>query len=409
MRQAKVVIGAGFGDEGKGLVTDALAAPYGEDAIVVRFNGGAQAGHTVTLADGRRHVFHHVGSGALAGAATYLSRFFVCNPLVLEREWPLLVALGVAPSIFADPLCPVTTPYDMMINQLVEEQRGGQRHGSCGLGFGETLARQQDVQYALCLSDLSNQTQIMMKLHTIRDGWLPKRLAALGISTISAIWQKRLQDDGILDFYCQSVDRFLQQVEMRDMTLLQENRPIIFEGAQGLMLDQDHGWFPHVTRSNTGLRNVVILAREAGIEKLHVHYLTRAYATRHGAGPLAHEVSKKPYVRIEDATNIPNDFQGALRFGWLDIDLLAQFIQNDWQTYGGGITIQTCLGITCLDQVDEKVAFVRDGKLVQASRDEFVQILIAKVGAQQGLTSFGPTRKTLEVMQQESKRLCLAS
>ena len=96
---AYAVIGANFGDEGKGLATDALAADLmsrGLDPVVVRSNGGAQAGHTVET-QGRRHVFHHVGSGAFPGARTHLSRFFVAHPALLQRELQELRPLLPAP------------------------------------------------------------------------------------------------------------------------------------------------------------------------------------------------------------------------------------------------------------------------------------------------------------------------
>lgn len=80
MGSAIAVIGAGFGDEGKGLMTD-YCCQRPKYTTVVRFNGGAQAGHTVVTPDGRRHVFSHFGSGTLRGAATFLSRFFICNPI----------------------------------------------------------------------------------------------------------------------------------------------------------------------------------------------------------------------------------------------------------------------------------------------------------------------------------------
>src|SRR5262249_552775 len=84
-RNATAVIGANFGDEGKGLAVDAIVA-LDPDAAVIRFNGGAQAGHTVVAEDGRRHVFSHFGAGTLRGAATFLSRFFVVQPSIFARE-----------------------------------------------------------------------------------------------------------------------------------------------------------------------------------------------------------------------------------------------------------------------------------------------------------------------------------
>src|SRR3954469_646850 len=101
-KSARVVIGANFGDEGKGLLTDYYAALAGEEgypvrAYVIRFNGGAQAGHTVvTPGEGKRHIFSHFGSGALAGATTFLSRFFVVNPIFFRNECKALNLGGVS-------------------------------------------------------------------------------------------------------------------------------------------------------------------------------------------------------------------------------------------------------------------------------------------------------------------------
>src|ERR1041384_2446319 len=81
------VIGANWGDEGKGLITDYLAAKEPDSSLVIRFNGGANAGHTVVTPAGLRHVFGHYGSGTLAGARTFLSRHFICNPILCNREF----------------------------------------------------------------------------------------------------------------------------------------------------------------------------------------------------------------------------------------------------------------------------------------------------------------------------------
>lgn len=392
MRRADVVIGAGFGDEGKGLVTDFLAAPYGTDGLVVRFNGGAQAGHTVQTPAGLRHVFHHVGSGALAGAATYLSRYFICNPLLLDKELPLLASIGCHPSIYADPGCLVTTPYDMMLNQIAEDMRGDQRHGSCGQGIGETIVRNMRPDFSFSLADIADASALRSKLKLIQTNWVPQRLAELAINDIPEIWQQRLSSDGIIEYFCQTVTSFRSVVEIASLADIAARRPVIFEGAQGLMLDQDKGWFPHVTRSNTGLKNAAILATEIGIDDLQVHYLTRAYATRHGAGPLAHEVDNKPYAGIVDETNIPNAYQGTLRFGWLDVNLLSWFINEDLAAYRQDMTVKPQLCVTCLDQVGPLVTYARNGTLHQAEPNRLVQLLCAAVAAQGGLVSYGPTR-----------------
>ncbi len=166
MKTADVVIGANFGDEGKGLMTDYYAAKA--DSIVVRFNGGAQAGHTVVTPDNKRHVFSHIGSGSFAGAETFLSRYFVCNPLLFRKEWDVLSPKCAIPQIHVDAAAIVTTPYDMMINQIAEDLRGSGRHGSCGMGFGETIERCTHAPLALAYADLADTAGLRMKLAKIQ-------------------------------------------------------------------------------------------------------------------------------------------------------------------------------------------------------------------------------------------------
>ncbi|MDQ0470431.1 adenylosuccinate synthetase [Labrys wisconsinensis] len=384
---AEVVIGAGYGDEGKGLLTDALAAPLGADAAVIRFNGGAQAGHTVQAPDGRRHVFHHVGSGALAGARSFLSRFFVANPILLREELAVLAGLGVRPLMAIDPAAPVTLPFDMMLNQMAERARGERRHGSCGLGFGETLERSRHEALRVVAADLA-RAGLRERLEHVRRAWLPQRLAALGLEP-AAEDAALLADERILERWLEDAAIFADAVPV--MTIDAVPGRIVFEGAQGLMLDQDRGAFPFVTRSNTGLRNVVALAREAGIDGLDVTYVTRAYVTRHGAGPLAHELSGAPWP---DATNLPNPWQGTLRYGTLDLDVLHRAVAADLGD-AGGLAVTPRLAVTCLDQVGPAVDFVEGGVRSSAAPEALARRLAARLGAASVLAGRGPTRADL--------------
>src|SRR5215467_6229237 len=176
-RTATAVIGANFGDEGKGLAVHTVVA-RDLDAAVIRFNGGAQAGHTVIAEHGRRHVFSHFGAGTLRGAATFLSRFFVVQPSIFARETAELAGIGVKPVVFVDPDAQVTTPFDVFINHWAEETRGGTRHGSVGVGFGETIER-FERGYPLAVRDLGDDKHLMEILTRIREVWLPIRLARL--------------------------------------------------------------------------------------------------------------------------------------------------------------------------------------------------------------------------------------
>jgi adenylosuccinate synthase len=398
-RTAHAVIGANYGDEGKGLMTDYHAAPAGRDAIVVRFNGGAQAGHTVAAPGGVRHVFSHFGSGTLAGAATFLSRHFVCHPALFFKEADALAAAGVAaPAVFVDDRAPVSTLYDILINQIAERRRGNGRHGSCGMGFGETIERNLDPGFALTVADLRHGAGYLLhRLAAIRDDYVPRRLAALGIPALDAQAAEWLASDAALQRYAHAAMQFRRATRTARPDILGEWARVVFEGAQGLLLDQDRGAFPYVTRSHTGIRNALDVAAEAAIDTLDVTYVTRAYLTRHGAGPLANELAAKPYAGIEDPTNVPNEFQGTLRFAHLDLDLLARTIRTDFADALAcpGIAARLHVAVTCLDQVGAALSYVENGTVDTAAPEPLAARLAARVGAHALYTAWGPTRDTV--------------
>lgn len=360
--RAQAVIGAAYGDEGKGLVVDRLAAAT-QNAVVVRSNGGAQAGHTVIAPNGRRHVFHHVGSGTFAGAATHFSRFFVAQPMLLLDELTALDNIGYRPRLTSDPEVLVTTPYDVIINQAVEMARGVDRHGSCGLGFGETIERNLRPEFTLTMRDLF-RPDIKASLIAIRDQWVPQRLETLGLTTLPDELATALKAEATLRRFIEDCDATLDHVSLWPDRRLAQLGPVIFEAAQGLLLDQDFGAFPHVTRSNTGRANMLAIATEAGIEKLDVTYATRIYATRHGAGPLKGETQTLKNIRVIDPTNAPNDWQGTLRLAPLDLGVLRDAIANDLALPRKGVSVNAGLAVTCLDQA-EGAFTVTDGDAVQ--------------------------------------------
>jgi adenylosuccinate synthase len=396
MKTAKVIIGGAFGDEGKGLFTDYLSAHSEADTCVVRFNGGAQAGHTVETPDGKRHVFSHFGSGSFTGLPTFLSRFFVCSPITFLRERVQLLALGLTPEVFADSACPVTTPYDIMINQIVEQARGQRRHGSVGVGFGETLERQTRKQYALYLADLGDAERLRQHLDQIRQNWVPARLAAFDIKDVSPEWQERIASDAIREKFIEDTGQFLSCITPVPSTYLGSWQHLIFEGAQGLLLDQDRGWFPHVTRSNTGIRNVLVLADAFGIENLDAYYLTRSYTTRHGAGPLPHELPHLPYDGIVDKTNLAHAYQGTLRFAWFDADLFCDTVLGDLADGAGRFNITPHIAMSCLDQIKGEARYIQHGVLRSASAEALLDLARNGIGAKTGLASFGTTRATVK-------------
>lgn len=309
--RARAVIGANFGDEGKGLVTDYLCSQGA--GMVVRFNGGAQAGHTVVTPEGPRHVFGHFGAGTFLGVPTFLSQFFVCNPILFMEELGFLEHHGLKPKVYAHPNCLVTTFADMMINQKLEDQRGLGRHGSCGVGFNETINRSEIPELKITMSDLWNRAGIEDRLAKICDNYARWRCG-----------EKVPNADIYIGAFIKRCEQFANLVH--PLGIAQCVDPV-FEGAQGLLLDQtNREFYPHLTRSNTGAKNVRLLCEQAGISKVDLYYVSRTYLTRHGAGPLPGEDHNLHY---NDNTNLDNPYQGKLRFAPLDHTALLSRIIND--------------------------------------------------------------------------------
>lgn len=389
------VIGAGYGDEGKGRSVDCLAQSLGAGTVVVRSNGGAQAGHTVKTPDGRRHVFHHLGSGALAGAATHFSRFMVSHPMMLAAELRAVGALGGETGITADPRGMVTTPWDMMVNQAAEIGRGEARHGSCGLGFGETVGRCEETPYALTVGDLS-RPDLRNVLTAIREEWLPARLAGMGGNSGKEFFDLA-RSDALFDRFVEDCRLYTDHVQLCDDVDLSRCRHLILEAAQGLMLDQRHRDFPFVTRSNTGIANMLAIAAKAGISRVEAVYAIRCYLTRHGRGPMADERPIADFFDVVDPTNRPNPWQETLRFGLLDAEVLAAAIRADLALAGtSGVALACHLAVSCLDQAREgKVTFLDAGSVTTCPAGDFAAALGRRLAAQSVAASWGPTRADL--------------
>ena len=171
MKNIKVVIGANFGDEGKGLMTDYFCSyfPKNEKVLNVRFNGTCQAGHTVVKGE-KRHIFSHFGAGSLNGnVVTFLTSDFYVNPILFNSEYEKLVKLGVKPIVIVDSNAPVITFYDMLYNRVIETSRGKDRHGSCGMGLWEALLRGK-ADYVLTVDDLKKGVRkLSNQIIDIRD------------------------------------------------------------------------------------------------------------------------------------------------------------------------------------------------------------------------------------------------
>lgn len=355
------IIGANFGDESKGLTTAFLASQY-SNSLTVRAAGGSQTSHTVEY-NNQRHAFRHVSSGTWFGSDTYLSEYFIANPIVFCKEND---KISRKTNLFLNPNSRLTIPFDMMVNQELEFSRGGARHGSCGMGINETVIR-CETDFRTTISNIAS-TDFYEKLKWIRDNYHVKRFEQLGLTPPDSFL-----DDGVIKTFCNQCFQLIQASSLQTDNVLQKYSTILFEGNQGLLLDEEHHFFPHVTRSKTGSVNASKILKSLGVNEMEVFYCTRTYLTRHGAGPLPFETNGKIYKKIEDKTNIPNDFQGSLRFAPINIDLLKESIENDIAK--SEIKIIPSIAISCVDQLDEECQMVKNGKLLAVSQAELLDEL----------------------------------
>jgi adenylosuccinate synthase len=352
-KKAIIVVGLGFGDEGKGLATDYLCSQSAKP-LVIRFNGGHQAGHTVVTASGHQHIFSTFGAGTLRGIPTYWSNYCTFSPAILLPEYR---SLPIQPILLVDRHCPVTTHYDVLYNRALEATRGDARHGSCGLGFGATLERHQFPELQLCAPDLLNSALYQAKLQLIRTYYQTKitdntRFSFDLFDHDSADQQFGREAEEIGNLHQQGIIQLVQESEVFATDTPWET--FIFEGAQGVLLDMDFGIHPHVTRSNTTSKNALrLLSRHLPdvAATAEIFYVTRSYQTRHGAGPLPHIEENLELVRYEQETNLYNDHQGAFRISCLNVDSLNHALDCDANFSKG---LEKHILITCLDQVQAK-------------------------------------------------------
>jgi adenylosuccinate synthase len=407
-KNISVVIGSAYGDEGKGLFTDYLSSlAENKENAVIRFNGGAQAGHTVTTPEGKRHVFGSLTSGSFNGSPCFFSSFFVFNPIVFMKEKREFETKSKCPPVRVNKNCYLSTPFDMILNQLIEIKRGNANHGSCGLGFGESIQRGENNKYTTNVGMLLNTKTLEQQLILIQKEYLYVRSQELGVQDILKDEYSFIFTD---DFRQKIIDDFslvTKEIEIVS-DILPEEKNLIFEGAQGLLLDQHLGVFPHVTRSNTGLKNVISLINQYNennsqtINSINVIYATRCYTTRHGSGPLKNPLLNKPYEKIVDNTNTPNQFQGTLRFAYLDLDVLADTIKRDIELANipNNIKLNYKIGISCLDQT-EKVNFYENDTLRELPSHEFSKYVSSKFN-KDVLTSYSPTREKISLQSKAS-------
>ena len=334
-KQAIITCDLFLGDSGKGTLVDYLANLH-KSKFVVRFSGGAQCAHNVHVGD-KHFCFKQLSAGTFAGADTLLLDSVIVNPILLINEMRDFESkFGFLPKVYVHRNALVTTPYHIYVNRMEEKVN---QHGSVGLGVYKT------VEYA--------QKYNPLRVGDLTTSSLNILLTSIIVNLRNEIYDKNYEHDenwkgiflmdyeeerDLIDVYT-NIENFITIVDDEDCKkLINDSETVIFEGAQGALLDKDRGFLPHVsaTDTTTQLAEDFLKRIEYDGDILRIG-ITRSYATRHGNGPLPTEVEG---IVLKGEDNTHNEWQKGFRVGKLDYDLLR---------YALSFTKIDELFVTCLD------------------------------------------------------------
>lgn len=335
-----IVVGAQFGDEGKAKVTDLLS----ENAdVVVRYQGGANAGHTVVVED-NTYKFHLIPSGILySGTLCVLGPGMVIDPKAFMSELSALMERGLDDSgLKVSATAHVTMPYHLIIDAAEEESRGDNKIGTTKRGIGPTYA-DKCARIGIRVEDLLDATVLKQKLEWMvpRKNVILERLYGLPPLDAKEILDQYLE-------YGKKMQKYVCDTSAIIFQLVEQRKNILFEGAQGTLLDLDHGSYPYVTSSSPSAGGACVGAGVGPTIIDRVIGVSKAYMTRVGEGPFPTEQTGAigeqlrqvgtAWAEVGVTTGRPR------RCGWFDAVL---------GRYAVRINGLDCLAVTKLDVLDE--------------------------------------------------------
>jgi adenylosuccinate synthase len=350
-----IVIGAQWGDEGKGKITDLLSRSAD---VVVRYQGGNNAGHTVVVGD-RTFKLHLIPSGILyPKTECIIANGTVIDPKVLLQEVDRLTELGISTdNLFIAQTAHVTMPYHCVLDRAAEEQRAEHKIGTTGRGIGPTYADKAE-RVGIRIMDLVDAKRMPKKLRWAIE---QKNIVLQKLYNLEP-----LDVDAIIEEYRGYADRlrpYVVDASLKIDAAIRERRNILFEGAQGTLLDLDHGTYPYVTSSNPVAGGACIGAGVGPTCIDRVIGVAKAYTTRVGEGPFPTELHDDIGNHIGDrGAEFGTTTGRKRRCGWFD-GVIGR--------YAVRINGLDCLAVTKLDVLDDleeiKVctAYELDGQVVR--------------------------------------------
>jgi adenylosuccinate synthase len=320
MGQSVVVLGAQWGDEGKGKIVDLLTQQIG---AVVRFQGGHNAGHTLVIG-GKKTVLHLIPSGILRDDALCLiGNGVVLHPGALKKEIAELEGNGVEvrSRLRISPATPLIMPYHIALDQAREKAAGGKAIGTTGRGIGPAY-EDKVARRGVRVADLAYPEQLAEKLRAALDYHNFVLTKYLGVEAID--FQSTLDEAVEFGKY---IKPMISDVAGILHDLRRQGKRVLFEGAQGSLLDIDHGTYPYVTSSNTTIGGA-LAGTGVGADAIdYVLGIAKAYATRVGGGPFPTELNDETGQLIRDKGAEYGATTGRpRRCGWIDIVALKRAV-----------------------------------------------------------------------------------
>ncbi|CAM3708055.1 adenylosuccinate synthase [Bordetella sputigena] len=312
MSKNVVIIGTQWGDEGKGKIVDWLAeSVHG----VVRFQGGHNAGHTLWI-NGKKTILRLIPSGIMhAGVTCYIGNGVVLSPEALLKEIEELEAAGldVRSRLQISEICPLILPYHVAIDQAREKRKGEGKIGTTGRGIGPAY-EDKIARRALRVQDLFEPALFDQKLEELLDYHNFVLTQYLGGEAVSA---SQVRDQAMA--LAPAIAPMVRDVSSNLFAAQKAGQRLLFEGAQGALLDVDHGTYPYVTSSNC-IAGAAAAGAGVGPQSLdYVLGITKAYTTRVGSGPFPTELLDEVGARL---ANIGKEFGSVTgrprRCGWFD-------------------------------------------------------------------------------------------
>ncbi len=342
-----VIIGTQWGDEGKGKIVD-LLAEYAD--IVVRFQGGNNAGHTMVV-NGEKFISHLVPSGILQGKTCYIGNGLVVDPEVLVGEINYLISKGVDVSpknLRISEKAQVIMPYHRQMDMAREMKKGDKKIGTTGRGIGPCY-EDKVSRVGIRFIDLLMPERFKQTVRTVLDEKNFQFENYFGVDTVDP--------DAVIDQYlgfAEILKPFIADTSVELMKGIREDKKVLFEGAQGTHLDIDHGTYPYVTSSNTVSGNACCGSGVGPKDISGVIGIVKAYTTRVGAGPFPTELLDETgdYMQSKGA-----EFGATTgrrrRCGWLDVVILNNasrlngltgIVLTKMDVLGGLETLKICTG-----------------------------------------------------------------